>query len=134
MQQVLLSPSGADAFEFTGELLVSLAGDDPEGRNGGRWHDISIYRTDTDSLAICVTYRTAAPTETEHCYVELAEDVAEVDALLSLYNPKEHITLEPRTDRNRVVDAVVRCYDFQVLELLDQLQSLSDNDLPSKPR
>lgn len=134
MQQVLLSPSDAEAVEFTGELLVDLAGNDQDGRQGGRWHDISIYRTDAGSLAVCVTYRTAAPTETEHCYVELAEDVAEVDALLSLYDPKEYVALEPGTDRNRVVDAVVRCYDFQVLEVLDRLQSLPDTDLPAKPR
>lgn len=139
MQQVLLSPTDAATFEFAGELLVSIAGNDADGRTGGRWHDLSVYRTDSGKLAICVTFRTAAVTEVEHCYVELADDLAEVDTLLSLYDPKGHIVLEAGSDRNRVIDAVVRSYDLQVLEALDQLQSLSapalpDADAPGKPR
>ncbi len=134
MQQVSLSPTDAAALEFTGDLLVGLEGNDQDGRTGGRWHDINIYSTDTGSLATCVTYRTTVSTEIGHCYVDMAQDSSEVDALLSLYDPKERIVLESGCDRNRVVEAVVRRYDLQVLEVLDRLQSLPAEDPPAKPR
>lgn len=134
MEQISLSPTGLAAIKFAGDLLIELHGEDSDSQTAGRWHDISVYRTDSGSLATCVAYRTQVPTESENCHVDIAEDVADVDNILSLYEPKQHVVMEAGTARNRVVDTVVRRYDQQVNEVLERLQSLPAALMPVKPR
>ena len=134
MQQVTLTPTRGEAVEFNGELLFRLDGAD-DGQTGGRWHDIEIYRTDSAMLAVSLVYRSSAPNESEHGVVHTAEDVADVDAMLSLYAPNDSVVMEPGLKRTRVVEAVTRQYDLQVNEVLSRLQTLSEvTASASKPR
>lgn len=134
MHQVSLSPTGLDTLEFTGDLLISVEGNDQDSRTGGRWHNISVYQTDTGSLATCIAYQTTAADEAGHCQVEMAQDVSDVDSILSLYDPKQHLVMEPGHGFNRVAEAVIRQYDTQVNEVLDFLHSSSPAQAPAKPR
>lgn len=134
MEQVSLSPTGMAAVEFFGDLLIGIQGDDSDSHTGGRWHDISIYKTDTGSMATCIAYRTQVPAESDQCHVDMADDVADVDNVLSLYEPGQHIVMEEGHARNRAVDAVIRHYDLQVTEVLEHLQSSPVDDTPGKPR
>lgn len=134
MEQISLSPSGPDAVQFVGDLMIAVQGDDGTKQTDGRWHGISIYRTGTGNLATYIAYRIQVPAESEQCHVDLAEDMADVDNVLSLYDLSQHIVMEAGHARNLGVDAVIRNYDLQVNDDLEHLQSLPADDASSKPR
>ncbi|NQV26136.1 MAG: hypothetical protein HQ518_17400 [Rhodopirellula sp.] len=135
MQPIVLSPTQQPPIEFDGELLLSVDGQDADGQTGGRWHDISVYRTGSGELAVEISYRTTAAGELEHRSVEMAQDVSDVDATLSLYDPKELVVQEPGPARTRLVDVLVRRYDVAVNDILSRLQDVSTTpDTPTKPR
>ena len=135
MQQVTLAPTGGEVVEFNGELLFRLEGDDHDGQAGGRWHDIEIYRIESGSLAVSVTYRTTAAMESSLCAVDTAQDANDVDSILSLYAPDESVVMDAGSSRNRVIETVVRRYDLQVNEVLRRLQSSPEvTGTSTKPR
>lgn len=135
MQQIVLSPSRLPQVAFDGELLVSACGEDVDGATGGRWHDLTVYRTESGEFAVVIAYRTNATGESEDCSVEMAQDESDVDSILSLYDPKGMVVLDDGPDRKRLVDTLVRHYDLAVNDVLTRLQSVSDTtEFPAKPR
>lgn len=135
MQPIVLSPTDSAPIEFDGELLFSVVGQCLNDSTGDRRHEIEIFRTDSTELAVAVWYRTNVVGEREHCSVDSAVDVSDVDNVLSLYDPMNLLVMDDGPGRKRAVETVVRHYDFAVNDVLCRLKDeFEATDISAKPR
>ncbi len=126
MQPFTLARSGLQDLEFSGEPVADASGQLRDGQPRERWHELSVYRRDDGYWVVRIAYRTSVHGETGNDYVEVINDAGEVEPLLSLYNPAEHVAinadaLPPRVRAPEVVRDIVKQYDLLVCGVLKAL-------------
>ena len=128
MASFTIERTGLPVLQFNGEELVDLAGCDPDGSTGGRVHDVSVYRTEDGEFIVEISYRSPHSSEVSDDYVEAVESTAEIEEILSLYDPTERMdrSLFGQHESNRVqviADALTRRYDQQVARVIDSFET-----------
>ncbi len=128
MTSFRLKRTGAPDMEFTGTLLASVPGSDPDGSTGGRSTGIDLYKANDGQYVVAVHFESPYPGEGSDDMVEAADSLEDVDAILSLYNPTHRLdrSLADPSDPGRfsaIAAKLVRRYDEQVGQLLAAVQS-----------
>lgn len=126
MEQFTLARSGLDDLRFSGESVAHVSGRLHNGQQQPRWHEIAVYRRDDGYWVVHVAYRTSVRGEVGNDYVEVINDASEVEPLLSLYNPAEHVAinaslLPPRMLPSEALRETIKQYDLLVCAMLKAL-------------
>ena len=113
---------------FEGELVARSPGDRNDDATGGRWHDITVYRTSTDKWVVCIHYDTRVPSEEPIVDAEVVDDPHEIELVLQIYQPNEYVdrtglrTLSEEA-RNKLKRQLFATYDRQVEDVLTVLRA-----------
>lgn len=126
MNRVRIPRTGLPDLEFVGERIAFSTGADEDGATRGRCHHITVYRAEDCEYVVAVDYHTELPDENPDHFVEIATNIDDVDAALSLYEPTARLAIRP-TDvndkqRQTMLSTMTRRYDLQVHAVLQQLQ------------
>ncbi|MEQ9408640.1 MAG: hypothetical protein RIK87_12970 [Fuerstiella sp.] len=130
MQTFALNRTGLPDLTFTGELLATVTGDDPDGMTEGRYHSISTYRTDDGQYVVCIECHSPFDSEMSDSIAEAVDTVEEIEATLSLYDPAERLNSElfaqnDRTSQQAVASCLTKRFDRLVLQMLNAMESVA---------
>ena len=129
MREFTLNRTGLEDLKFQGILIAEFSNRTEESGEPDRGHEIGIYRTDDDYWVVRISYRTTHPGEANHDDVEVINSAEEIEPLLSLYNPPEHIAIPPRNippaiNQAEILRGIINRYDLLVSRLLTSMPSL----------
>lgn len=128
MARFSIPRTGLPDLEFDGELVFAASGNDADGSTAGRRHELCIYRTAAGEFLVSIAYRSPIESEVSDDYVEVAGSPAELEEMLSLYDPTGQVdqalldTGDARTKSN-VLQALTRRYDQLVAQILSAAES-----------
>lgn len=125
MPEFRLPRTGLPEIEFSGDLLIDVPGEDPDGRTGGRRHDVSLYETDDDRFLLAISYHSPFPSESSIHFVEAVSSIQEFDDLLSLCSPTKFIErkmFRHENDYNALARTLTQRYDFQVEQAIEAVK------------
>lgn len=113
---------------FEGELVARSLGNRNNDSTGGRWNDITVYRTNMNKWVVCIHYETRFPSEEPIVDAEVVDLPHEIELVLQIYQPNEYVDrTELRTmneeARNKLVRQLFATYDRQVEDVLTVLRA-----------
>lgn len=125
MANYSIERSGLPPLEFSGRSLAHSQGCRDNPVTLGRWHDIHVYQADDGQYIVNVQFHSPLETEMSDSIADAVDELADVDDLLSLYDPTERLDREvlgsamPKV--SLAVTAMVRAFDQQVTTVLNEI-------------
>ena len=95
MQTFTLTRTGDRPLEFKGETLAAATSEGSSGPAETRWHDITLYNTETGSIICAITYHTRWDGEASHYSVQVCIDTQDVAGWLRSYDPLAYLIGPP---------------------------------------
>lgn len=129
MQTFTLARTELPDLTFTGRLLVRDVGEDTNGSTQGRVHSLSVYQAEDGEFIVGVQYHSPVADELSDDFIEAVNDLEEVDAALSLYEPAATLKQLPVAQhdvhrRQAAVASLCSRFDRQVANVLGQLNAV----------
>ena len=129
MEKYILKRTGNAPLQFTGELLAQNEGKWVNGKDQNRWHDLYLYRTESDQYVIHVVYHTIWQVELDHWWAEVASSPEEAVETLGFYEPIAVVQGFPNrpgyTERQaNLLKWIKDRFDYQVGEILGEVEDL----------
>ena len=129
MDTITLPRTGLPDLTFTGELLFRDSGCEENTVTQGRRHTVSIYRANDGQLVVAVDTMSPFESELSDRFVEAVDDVSEVEAVLSLFEPTErldpHLFQQNPQQRKQVAAGLMCQFDQQVVNVLQHLEQIT---------
>lgn len=125
-QITITQTHGPDA-SFEGTLVVKAEGPRDQPFTYGRWHDIAVYARADGMWTVQIDFGTLCVRELPHTEVEIADRPDEVETVLLLHSPTEHLNMDwirPRyeNDKQRFLKSLCANYDALVNHVVHEIQ------------
>ena len=112
---------------FEGKLVVRAEGPRDQPCTYGRWHDITVYACADGMWAVQIDFRTLCTRELPHTDVEIVDRPEEVETVLLLHSPTEHLDMRwirphYESDKRRFLKSLHSNYDALVNRVAREMQ------------
>jgi hypothetical protein len=131
MDTFTIDRSGLAPLTFTGQLLCESDGQFMAGQERNRWHDLAVYKTESNKYVLSISYRTRWQGEIERDYADVLVSPEEVRYSLANYRPTQYVRGYPdgehyRDKQERLLQQIQLDYDYQVSEILGSSPEFSE--------
>jgi hypothetical protein len=112
---------------FEGERIIRVEGPRDRPFTYGRWHESAVYARADGMWVVQIDFGTLCTHELPHTDLEIVDRPDEVETVLMLYSPTEHLNMRwirPRyeNDKRRFLKALRANYDALVDQVVGEMQ------------
>ncbi len=124
MEKYLIKRTGESPLSFEGNILAESNGRWAGGKEQNRWHDVTLYETETHKYVLSIEYHTLWQGELDHYYAQFADSVEELKDLVRYYSPEEFVQGFPphphySEKQANLLNWIRRRFDAQIAEIFN---------------
>jgi hypothetical protein len=125
--RITIRQTNGPDVEFNGRLVARAEGPRDRPFIYGRWHDITVYACADGTWAVQIDFGTLCVRELPHTEVEIVDRPDEIETVLLVHSPTEHLNMEwirPRyeNDKQRFLKSLHANYDALVSRVVHEMQ------------